>query len=215
MAKLYFRYGAMNCGKTANLLLVAHNYEEQGQNIIIFKPSIDTKGASKLTSRAGLEREVDHLLLPDEHLIDYIDKRYDAILIDEAQFLTVKQAMEAHQISSIGNIPILCYGLRADFQGVVFPASEYLLSHAESIEEMKTICKCGRKATHNLRKINDIPTFIGSQVAIDGEDKITYEAVCGECYYQIREQFDEEFQIPEAIKKVRSLERKNNERRNN
>lgn len=205
MAKLYFRYGAMNCGKTANLILVAHNYEEQGQKVIIFKPSIDTKGATKITSRAGLDRSVDHLLLPEEKIIDYIDKRYDAILIDEAQFLTIEQAREAHMIAAMANIPVLCYGLRADFQSVVFPSAEYLLSHAESIEEMKTICKCGRKATHNLRKINGIPTFLGDQVAIDGEDKITYEAVCGECYYNIREQYDENFQVPDKVRRLRTL----------
>lgn len=205
MAKLYFRYGAMNCGKTANLILVAHNYEEQGQQVMIFKPSVDTKGATNITSRAGLNKQVDHLLLPEEHLIDYIDKKYDAILIDEAQFLTISQAMEAHQIAAICNIPVLCYGLRADFQAKVFPASEFLLSHAESIEEMKTICKCGRKATHNLRKINGIPIFTGNQVAIDGEDEITYEAVCGECYYRIREEYDKTFSISDKFKRVRAL----------
>lgn len=186
MAKLYFRYGAMNCGKTASLLQVAHNYEEQSMKVIIMKSSIDTKGENKVTSRIGLKRQVDILLAPNDTIADKINYEFDVIIVDEAQFMTPKQIDELYIITKLYDIPILCYGLRADFQMMGFPGSTRLLQIADDIEELKTICKCGAKATQNLRKVNGIPVFSGNQVEIDNNSIIQYESVCGKCYLKIK-----------------------------
>lgn len=196
MAKLYFRYSAMNAGKSTMAMQVAHNYEELGGKVLVWKPKTDTKGSDKLVSRIGLERKVDQLLItekseevnPDSPLkiIKEILKeegKIDAIIIDEAQFLTEEQVNELYYISKKMDIAILCFGLRCDFTMKPFPGSARLLAIADSIEEIKTLCECKkRKATQNLRLIDGIPTFEGDQVAIDGEKDTTYKSVCGECY---------------------------------
>ncbi len=184
MAKLYFRYGAMNCGKTAGLLQVAHNYEEQGMKVVLVKPAIDTKGETKVVSRIGIGRNVDIVLGAEETLLERMTpEKPDAIIVDEAQFLTPAQVDELYMITKMYEVPVLCYGLRADFQMVGFPGATRLLEIADDIEEMKTICKCGSKATQNMRLINGVPTFTGAQVVIDdGKDNVSYEAVCGKCY---------------------------------
>lgn len=187
MAKLYFRYGAMNCGKSTAIIQVAYNYEEKNTKVILIKPSVDTKGSDKVINRNGLKRKVDVLLPPNEQISKYIKNDLAAILIDEAQFLSAEQVNELYKITKNLNIPVLCYGLRCDFQMVGFPGSTRLLEIADDIEELKTICECGKKATQNLRKLNGVPTFSGSQVAIDGENKITYESVCGQCYLKYKE----------------------------
>lgn len=189
MAKLWYRYSAMNAGKSTMAMQVAHNYEELGGNILVWKPMIDTKGEDTIVSRIGIARKVDRLLNENDSPINIIKiklsnaEHIDAIIIDEAQFLTEEQVNELFYISKKFNITVLCYGLRCDFQMKPFPGSARLLAIADSIEELKTMCKCKkRKATQNLRLINGAPTFEGYQVAIDGEDQITYESVCGECY---------------------------------
>lgn len=189
MAKLWYRYSAMNAGKSTMAMQVAHNYEELGGKVLVWKPMIDTKGEDTIVSRIGITRKVDRLLSEEESPINIIKiklnekEHIDAIIIDEAQFLTEEQVNELFYISKKFNITILCYGLRCDFQMKPFPGSARLLAIADSIEELKTMCKCKkRKATQNLRFINGLPTFEGDQVAIDGEDQITYESVCGECY---------------------------------
>lgn len=193
MAKLYFRYGAMNCGKSTAIIQVAYNYEEKGKNILLMKPSTDTKGHRHVKNRSGLSREVNNLLLPDEKIRPYITSKIDAILIDEAQFLTKEQVRELYEISKVDNIPILCYGLRNDFQMNPFPGSLSLLALADDIEELKTICTCGKKATQNLRRINGKPTFEGEQIVIDGANKeITYESVCGKCYIELKNKYKKE-----------------------
>lgn len=187
MAKLYFRYGAMNCGKSTAIIQVAYNYEEKDKKILLMKPSTDTKGDKNVQNRSGLSRKVDVLLSIDEEISPYLKDDISAILIDEAQFLTPKQVDELYAISKLKNIPVLCYGLRCDFQMNVFPGAARLLAIADDLEELKTICKCGKKATQNLRKINNIPTFEGSQILIDGASKnITYESVCGTCYLKYK-----------------------------
>lgn len=183
MSKLYFRYGAMNCGKTTNLLQVAHNYEERGMRVLLLKPSIDTKANTKVSSRIGVEREVDHLVLPDENLKCYlslIKDKTECIIVDEAQFLTEKQVDELFIFSKLTSIPVICYGLRADFRSELFPGSKRLFELADSIEELYTICRCGKKARFNARIVNGEFTLEGSQVAIDGE--VNYESLCGKCY---------------------------------
>lgn len=196
LAKLYFRYSAMNAGKSTMAMQVAHNYEELDGKVLVWKPKTDTKGDDKLVSRIGLERKVDHLLItqnssevtPDSPLKLIKEKlalqeRIDAIIVDEAQFLTEQQINELYYISKKMNISVLCYGLRCDFTMTPFLGSARLLAIADSIEELKTLCECKkRKATQNLRMKNGIPTFEGDQVAIDGEKNTTYKSVCGECY---------------------------------
>lgn len=190
MAKLYFRYGAMNCGKSTSLLQVAHNYEERNQKVLVLKPIIDTKGEGLIVSRLGGNaiREADYLINSNDYVSEIIkdEENIDCLLIDEAQFLTVPQVDDLYYITKILNIPVICYGLRCDFSMQGFPGSTRLLLIADSLEEMKTICRCSKKATQNVRKINGIPTFTGNQVVIDNEEQIEYEAMCGECYLKLK-----------------------------
>jgi len=190
MAKLYFRYGAMNCGKSTAIIQVAYNYEEKGKKIVLLKPSIDTKGNDMIMNRSGLSRKVDYLIGPNDNIKELINYDIDAILVDEAQFLNEKQVRELYEISKLKDIPVLCYGLRTDFQMNAFSGAPALLLLSDDIEELKTICTCGKKATQNLRKVNNIPKFDGEQILIDGSKKnITYESVCGKCYLQLREKY--------------------------
>ena len=187
MSKLYFRYGAMNSGKTTALLQVAHNYEEKGMHPIIIKPLIDTKGNNKVISRIGIERAVDYLIASDYNIEENINLvGIDAIIVDEAQFLTREQVEQLYRITKYYSIPVLCYGLRCDFQMQGFPGSTRLLEIADSLEELKTICSCGRKATQNLRLINGKPVFEGEQVEIDNQNDIKYDSVWGRCYFDLQ-----------------------------
>lgn len=189
MAKLYFKYGAMDCGKTTSLLQAAHNYEESGQHPLIIKPAIDTKANDNVISRLGIKRKVDLLVDNNLNLFEKFKevKDIDCILVDEVQFLTVKQIEELYMVAVVLNIPVLCYGLRTDFALNGFKASSRLLELAHSITEMKNVCSCGKKATCNLRLVNNKPVFIGNQVEIDNSDIISYKAVCSECYEKLRE----------------------------
>ncbi len=196
MSKLYFRYGAMNCGKSTSLLQVAHNYEERGMKVIIIKPKTDTKGGDKIVSRLGVTRKVDLLISDKENVFEevkeYIDKngKIDCILADEVQFFKKTHIDEIFNIAVILDIPTICYGLRTDFQMEGFEGSERLLLLAHSLEELKTICNCGRKAILNGRKINGKFVFEGDQVAIDNEDNVEYESLCGDCYYKYRNEYN-------------------------
>lgn len=186
MSKLYFRYGAMNSGKTTLLLQVAHNYEERGMKVVIIKPKIDTKGNDKIVTRIGLKRKVDHLIEKDEMLEQYLNNLKDisCILVDEAQFLSRDQIDELFIYTKLKNIPVICYGLRSDFKSLAFPGSSRLFEVADVLEELITICRCGKRAKFNGRKINGEFTSIGDQVAIDGENEIEYESLCGKCYLE-------------------------------
>lgn len=186
MAKLYFRYGAMNSGKTALLLQAAYNYEQQGMKVLVAKPSKDTKGELNLVSRIGLERKIDFLINSDDNIFDIVKKKKNirCLLVDEAQFLEPFQVDQLMQIVIKLNIPVICYGLRLDFQAKGFPGSTRLLEIAHTIEEMKTICTCGRKAMYNARMVNNKFVLDGDQVAIDGKDKVSYEPLCPNCYYK-------------------------------
>ncbi len=187
MAKLFFRYGAMNSGKSTAILQVAHNYEERGMNVMLVKPKVDSKGDDKVIARIGIDRQVDILaeesLNMREAVLNWKDK-VNCVLVDEAQFLTQRQVDELFELTVKDNIPVICYGLRTDFQTKLFPASERLFALAHSLEELKTICRCGKKAMMNARKVNDKFVFEGDQVAIDGSQEVTYESLCGSCYYK-------------------------------
>lgn len=192
MAKLYFRYGAMNSGKSTAMLQAAYNYEERGHRVLLTKPSIDTKGDLGVLSRLGVTRAVDFLITPEtdaygafqrhrERTVKRFDTDISALLVDEAQFLTEAQVDDLLRIALLDNVPVLAYGIRTDFQTVAFPGSRRLLEVAHSIEELKTICRCGRKAIFNARKIDGVFVFDGDQVAIDGAS-VSYESLCGNCY---------------------------------
>lgn len=188
MSKLYFRHGAMNSGKSTALLQVAFNYEERGQHVLIAKPAVDTKGDRGIVSRLGVVRDADFLILPTDNLRELVaeqSKRFkvDCLLIDEAQFLTREQVDQAMEIAVLDNVPVLAYGIRTDFRTNGFPGSIRLLEIAHSLEELKTICRCGKKAMFNARLQNGNFIFDGDQVAIDG-DKVTYESLCPNCYFE-------------------------------
>ena len=190
MSKVYFRYGAMNSGKSTHLMQVAHNYEERGMKVILIKPETDKKGGDKLVSRLGVERKVDILCLEKMNIYEEIQKwqevkfKVNCILVDEVQFMTKEQVDQLFKIAVVLDIPVICYGLRTDFMMEGFEGSTRLLLLAHSIEEMKTICKCGRKAILNGRKINGEFVFEGEQVAIDNIDNVQYESLCGHCYFR-------------------------------
>ena len=192
MAKLYYRYGAMNSGKSTSLLQAAHNYEERGHQVLLAKPRIDTKGGDAILSRLGVERPVDYVLGPDDDAYGTFSAHRErvqrgsgrdvsCILIDEAQFLNPRQVDDLLRIATFENVPVICYGIRTDFQTRAFPGSARLLELAHSLEELKTICRCGRKAIFNGRAVDGVFTFDGDQVAIDGVE-VTYESLCAGCY---------------------------------
>jgi thymidine kinase len=194
MAKLYFRYGAMNSGKSTALLQAAYNYEERKQHVLLAKPTIDTKGDTAIVSRLGVVRPVDFTISPQEDVYERFETErarvradtgsdVSCLLIDEAQFLSETQVDDLLRIAILEGIPVLAYGIRTDFQTVAFPGSRRLLEVAHSLEELKTICRCGRKAVFNARTIDGRFVFDGDQVAIDGVD-VGYESLCGACYLE-------------------------------
>ena len=194
MSKLYFRHGAMNSGKSTALLQAAYNYEERGQAVLLAKPAVDTKGDMAILSRLGVDRKVDFLVTPELNLRkefqkrstlhrEKTGKRVACLLLDESQFLTREQVDQALEIAVLDDVPVLAYGIRTDFLTNGFPGSLRLLEIAHSLEELKTICRCGKKAMFNARKINDTFIFDGDQVAIDGEE-VTYESLCPSCYFR-------------------------------
>lgn len=190
MAKLYFKYGAMNSGKTTTIIQTAYNYESLGMKVLVIKSSIDTKGDNYLVSRIGLKRKIDFFINDGDNIYNIIKDKYkdiSCLLIDEAQFLEEAQVDQLLMIAAKLNIAVICYGLRCDFQMKGFRGSPRLLSIADKIEEIKTICECGHKATINVRKINDKYIFDGDQIAIDGEDSVSYESMCPSCYFKIKE----------------------------
>lgn len=184
MAKLYFRYGAMGSGKSIDLLKVAYNYEERGKKVLVFTASIDDRigECGKVWTRIGLSKEAE-IFSEDKNLFDIV-KNYsfkpDCILVDEAQFLSKKNVEELSDIVDELNIPVICYGLRADFRQNFFEGSKALMEIADKIEEIKTICECGAKATVNMRIVDGKPTIKGEQILIGGNE--SYKSVCRKCY---------------------------------
>lgn len=192
MAKLYFRYGAMNSGKSTALMQVAHNYKERGMQVKLLKPAIDTKGDQYLVSRLGVKMKVDYLVHKDTNIFEEFEDicqgdNISCFLVDEAQFLTSDQVDQLMMVASQKNIPIICYGLRTDFVTNGFEGSQRLLLIAHSLEELKTICRCGKKAVLNGRKVNGEFVFEGDQVAIDNQAEIDYESLCVDCYFKHKE----------------------------
>ncbi len=192
MAKLYFRYGAMGCGKTMQLLQTAFNYEERGMKVCVIKPRTDTKNGTKLLTRIGPEKETDLCFRKEVNLYDVISQAFPAvqcILVDEAQFLTPKQVDELMEITVKLDIPVIAYGLRLNFRqdDKGFEGATRLLQIAQDIEELKTICECGRKATVNTRILNGKIVTDGPDILIDdGTTEVEYRAFCQTCFHKYK-----------------------------
>ena len=191
MAKLYFKYGAMGSSKTAQALITKYNYEENDLKVWLIKPSADTRdGKQILRSRIGLEAEVE-VIPPDMDILARFDETRrgscNVIIVDECQFLTEQQIDELRAIVNDRNVPVMCFGLRTDFQTKLFPGSRRLMELADEIQEIKTICDCGAKATVNARiDSNGHIITQGAQVVLGGND--SYIAMCHKCYIRgIRE----------------------------
>ena len=188
MSKLHFKYGAMNSGKSDTLIKTAFNYEEQGLGIATVKPAIDTKGDDMIVARGGHSRRADILATPEENLrravLEHRMSRIalHCVLVDEAQFLSEDQIGQLYQVAKEDEISVIAFGLRADFRSQLFPGSKRLMEIADNIEKLPTMCRCGSQAEFNTRKIDDVYVFEGSQVAIDGEQAVTYDSLCGSCY---------------------------------
>ena len=185
MAQLFFKYGAMNSGKSIDVLKVAHNYEEQGKPVVLLTSGVDTRsGRGTIASRIGLERKV-YPIMKDTDVYEYvknIDHRIYCVLIDEAQFLSKEHVLQLTRIVDELNIPVMTFGLKNDFRNELFEGSKYLLIYADKIEEMKTICWfCPHKATMNLRMLDGHPVYEGEQVQIGGNE--SYYPVCRKHYF--------------------------------
>ncbi len=191
MAKLYFKFGAMGCSKTAQALITKFNYEERNMKVLLLKPAIDTRdGATLVRSRIGLKQDA-IAIRQDENLYDlYTDKYSDCnvIIVDECQFLAPEQVDELADIVIEKDVPVLCFGLSTDFTTHLFPGSKRLFEIAGSISEIKSVCTCGAKATVNARLDGEGKILTeGSQICIGGNER--YVAMCRRCWLRrIREQ---------------------------
>ena len=186
MAKVYFRYGTMNSGKSIDLLKVAHNYEQQGRNVLIFSPAIDTRSpANMVESRIGISHEAipvyDDTSIRETVLKEKQNKDIECILVDEAQFLSSQNVADLCAIADFLDIPVIAYGLKTDFRGKLFEGSKVLLEYADKIEEIKTTCHCcGKKAIFNARYVDGKFTTKGNQIHIGGNE--SYKPLCREHY---------------------------------
>lgn len=181
MAKLYFYYASMNAGKSSHLLQADFNYRERGMATMLWTAALDSRSAGMVKSRIGLESEA-HRFQQDTDLWASISAAHkvqplDCVMVDEAQFLTAEQVWQLARLSDEAGIPVLCYGLRTDFQGALFPGSAVLLGIADALVELKAVCHCGRKATMNLR-VDESGAAVkqGQQIEIGGNDR--YVALC-------------------------------------
>ena len=184
MAKLYFKYGAMGSSKTAQALITKYNYEENGLNVWLIKPSADTRdGADMIRSRIGLEAQCE-VITPDTDIyarfLGSQVRRCHVIIVDECQFMTAQQIDQLRAIVNEHNIPVMCFGLRTDFQTKLFPGSLRLMEVADTVQEIKTICDCGAKAIVNARISDGYIVTEGAQVVLGGND--SYIAMCHRCY---------------------------------
>lgn len=184
MAKMHFKYSTMNSGKSIDLMHTVFNYEENGFKALVMKPEKDTKAGSKISSRIGLEREVDVLIGENDSIYDLLIGSTDvnAIFVDEAQFLTPNQVDELFNYTKALNTPVICYGLRLNFKGELFPGSKKLMEVCEELEELPTLCSCGEIARYAGRKVNGKYRLTGEEVVIDGTANVEYKPLCGTCF---------------------------------
>lgn len=190
MAKLYFKYGAMGCSKTAQALITKFNYEERGMKVLLIKPAIDTRdGVDLVKSRIGLQSEA-YAVDSQENLYDFYTKKHsdcNVVIVDECQFLTPEQVDQLGDIVIKLSVPVLCFGLATDFTTHLFPGSRRLFEIAESISEIKSVCKCGAKATVNARfDDNGHVVYKGEQVVLGGNGR--YTAMCRKCWLKIKDE---------------------------
>lgn len=192
MAKLYFKYGAMGCSKSAQALMCKFNYEQKGFNVLLLKPSIDTRdysnGKAVVKSRIGIQSECEVLGKEDSLLSLYKkmseNKKFDVVIIDEAQFCTESQINDCKEISV--DIPVICYGLKTNFKSYLFEGSKRLIEIADSITEIKSLCSCGANATVNARMINGELVTEGEEIVIGGDE--TYVAMCYTCWRKLQKE---------------------------
>ncbi len=185
MAKMHFKYASMNSGKSIDLIRTAHNYEENGYKTLIISPYMNKDTSGKISSRIGIERKADILLLYSDNILEVLKGKLNdisVILVDEAQFLGAKQVEDLFLISKARDIPVICYGLRTNFKMESFAGSKRLLELSEVLEELTTLCKCGQIARFVGRKVGENYVKEGEEVIIKGTDNITYEPLCGKCY---------------------------------
>ena len=181
MAKLYFKYGAMGSSKTAQALITKYNYEENDMTVWLIKPATDNRdGPSVVRSRIGLKADAESVSATADLYQLYLERRTDVVIVDECQFLHPDQIDQLRRIVDELEIPALCFGLRTDFRTKLFPGSQRLFELADSIQEIKTICDCGAKATVNARIVNGCVVTEGEQVLIGGNE--SYVAMCHRCY---------------------------------
>ena len=194
MGRMYFRYGAMGASKTAQALITQYNYQERGLNVLLIKPAMDTRdGVTTLRSRIGLASEA-IVVAPEDDVFtlfvrgstreDGTMRPYDVVIADESQFLTPTQVEQLRNIVDTYDVPVFCYGLRTDFQTHLFPGSKRILELTDEMEEIKTVCDCGRKAVVNARLVNGKPVFEGDQVMLGGNE--SYIAMCHKCWNKAR-----------------------------
>ena len=189
MAQLYFRYSTMNAGKSIDLIKVAYNYEERGQTVLALVPAVDDRyGRGVITSRIGVQREAT-IVRDDTNILELFmkeneRKHIDCVLVDESQFLRKHHIEELVEIVDSFNTPVLCYGLKNDFRNELFEGSYYLLVYADKIEEIKTICWCGRKATMVARVVDGKIVKSGDQIVVGGNDM--YVSLCRKHYNDCR-----------------------------
>ncbi|HJF49950.1 MULTISPECIES: thymidine kinase [Brachybacterium] len=196
MAKLHFKYGAMNSGKSDTLIKTAYNYDERGLATLTVKPALDTKGEDWVVARGGASRRVDVLAHPGEDLRERVSRAADerglrplhCVLVDESQFLEPLQIDQLFRIAKQDAISVICYGLRTDFRTTTFPGAQRLFELADNVEKLPTMCRCGAQAEFNCRRVGERFVFEGDQVAIDEEaggavaDAVTYMSLCGNCF---------------------------------
>jgi thymidine kinase len=190
MAKLHFRFASMSAGKSTQLLQIRHNYHSEGRGVLLLTAAVDDRfGVGMVTSRLGVSAEADvfrkdtdMFAIVEQYRASVTDDELGAILIDEAQFMSAEQVQQLHRAVHTFHVPVLCFGLRSDFQGNAFPGAAMLLTLAEDIEELKNVCKCGSKATMNMRvDANGNKVTAGPQVLIGDA---TYRQVCAKCFYR-------------------------------
>lgn len=196
MAKLHFKYGAMNSGKSDTLIKTAYNYAERGLPTITVKPALDTKGEDWVVARGGAKRRVDVLVDHGEDLRARIHEAADGlgrrplhcVLVDESQFLEPAQIDQLFLLAKEDDVSVICYGLRTDFLARTFPGARRLFELADNFEKLPTMCRCGSQAEFNCRTVDGRRVFAGDQVAIDDGSHVTYESLCGACF--LREQHE-------------------------
>jgi len=189
VAQLYYRYATMGAGKSIELLKIAYNYEEQGKKVLLFAPAIDNRyGTGKIASRVGIQKEA-IIIADDTDIVGLVASHEpDCVLVDEVNFLNKDQVLKLTQVVDELNIPVICYGLKNDFQNNLFEGSQALLIYADKIEEVKTVCwYCNRKATMVLRLEHGQPVFEGEQIKVGGNE--SYIPVCRKCWNHAKENY--------------------------